>query len=308
MKNQRKAFLFTTLSILCWSTVASAFKITLRYITPIELLALASLTSTVVLFLLLTLQKKLHLLRTLTPADLGLSLAMGVLSPFLYYLFVFRAYELLPAQQAQPLNMIWGIVIVILSAPLLGQKVGPRTLLALLIAFSGVIVLSTEGDIARMNIKEPLGVGLALASSIFWSLYWLLNTRDRRDPLLRLFLNFCFGTVFVWTAMVLFHPLRPPPLAGLLGGMYAGVFEMGLTFYFWLQALKFSRTTAKVSILVYIVPFLSLVLIHRVVGEAILPASVAGLILIVGGILLEQTGRNGPGRPVVKDAGREPAA
>jgi drug/metabolite transporter (DMT)-like permease len=78
------------------------------------------------------------------------------------------------------------------------------------------------------------------------------------------------------------------PLAGIAGAAYAGIFEMGLTFYFWLKALKLSATTARVSILIYLMPFISLVLIHLVVGETILFSSVAGLVLIVGGIVLEQ--------------------
>ena len=87
--------------------------------------------------------------------------------------------------------------------------------------------------------------------------------------------------------MFLFSPLRFPPVEGLIGAGYVGIFEMGLTFYFWLKALKLSETTAKVSILIYIMPFISLILIHFVVGETILLSSIAGLILIVSGILGE---------------------
>lgn len=216
-----------------------------------------------------------------------MSICMGVLSPFLYYLCVFRAYSLLPAQQAQPLNLIWGIVIVILSIPILKQKIRIRTILAVLISFLGVVLLSTEGNFSHLHIKSPLGVGLALGSSIFWALYWLFNTKDKKDPIVRLFLNFCFGSLFIIIYYLLFFTLRFPPLEGIIGAGYTGIFEMGLTFYFWLKALKLSETTARVSILIYIMPFLSLIFIHFVVGEKILLSSIAGLILIVAGIVGE---------------------
>lgn len=285
--NQKKAYFFAILSILCWSTVASAFKLSLRYLSFAELLLYSAMVSTLVLFLILAFQKKIILLKNLEKRDYFLSLVMGGLSPFLYYLCVFKAYSLLPAQQAQPLNLIWGIVIVILSIPILKQKIKLRTILAVLISFMGVVLISTEGNLSHLEIKSPLGVGLALGSSIFWAIYWLFNTKDKKDPIVRLFLNFCFGTVFILIYIVLSYPIRVPPIKGLIGAGYAGIFEMGLTFYFWLKALKLSETTAKVSILIYIMPFLSLILIHFVVGEKILISSVTGLILIVTGILAE---------------------
>jgi len=54
------------------------------------------------------------------------------------------------------------------------------------------------------------------------------------------------------------------------------------------MALKNSSTTAKVSNLVYISPFISLFFIRFAVGETILVSTVVGLMLIVSGILLQQ--------------------
>ncbi|MCK4835422.1 MAG: DMT family transporter [Candidatus Aminicenantes bacterium] len=286
--DQKKAYFFALLSILCWSTVASAFKISLRTLTYIELLIISAFVSTIVLFIIIMAQKKAASLKALKRDDILLSLFMGFLNPFLYYLCVFKSYSLLPAQQAQPLNLIWGIVIVIFSIPILKQKVKIHTFIAILISFMGVIIISTEGHLTFLKIKSPLGVALALGSSIFWSVYWLINTKDKQDPIIRLFLNFCFGTFFIILFFILFHPFRMPPIRGMIGATYVGLFEMGLTFYFWLKALKLSQTTAKVSILIYIMPFISLIFINLFVGEKILFSSIAGLVLIVGGIMLEQ--------------------
>jgi len=73
----------------------------------------------------------------------------------------------------------------------------------------------------------------------------------------------------------------------LLGSAYIGLFEMSLTYFFWLMALKFSENTAKVSNLVYISPFISLIIIERVLGEKILISTIVGLTLIVAGILIQ---------------------
>jgi drug/metabolite transporter (DMT)-like permease len=63
---------------------------------------------------------------------------------------------------------------------------------------------------------------------------------------------------------------------------------MGITFLLWLKALKLSKTTAHVTNLIYLVPFLSLMLISLAVGEKILASTVVGLLFIVAGIVLQK--------------------
>ena len=103
MTRQSKAYACALLTVLFWSTIASAGKITLRYLTPIELVLYASIVSSIVLLTTLTFQKKLSLIRQVSVKEWGLSVGYGLLNPFLYYLVLFKAYDILPAQQAQPL-------------------------------------------------------------------------------------------------------------------------------------------------------------------------------------------------------------
>ena len=79
-----------------------------------------------------------------------------------------------------------------------------------------------------------------------------------------------------------------PPWQGLVGGIYVGLFEMGLTFLAWLKALKCAKTTAHVVNLIYLVPFLSLVVIALIIGETIRVSTIIGVVLIVAGIVLQK--------------------
>ena len=109
--------------------------------------------------------------------------------------------------------------------------------------------------------------------------------------MVKLLLSFVFGLAFVSGAA--FALAGPPPLdpRGIGGSVYVGVFEMGVTFVLWMRALSLSRTTAQVSNLVYLSPFLSLGLISVIVGETILPSSVIGLVFIIGGIVIRRFDR-----------------
>jgi drug/metabolite transporter (DMT)-like permease len=295
MERQTKAYLFAGATVLLWSTVASAFKITLGHLSFIEMLLGASIVSMTALFLILLAQGKLPVIGTYSRAEIARSAALGFLNPFLYYVILFKAYSLLPAQEAQPLNWTWPIMIVLLSIVILKQPIRWVSVLAILISFTGVLVISTRGDVLAFRFTNLPGAMLALGSSVIWALFWIYNVKDRRDEIVKLFLNFVFGTLFTLAAVLLSGEIRVPPAAGIVGVIWVGLFEMGITFVTWLKALQLSRTTAQVSNLVYAAPFLSLFFIHYIVGEEILPSTIAGLVLIVAGVVVQQYASRGRG-------------
>ena len=287
MYKQRQAYIYAIIAVLFWATVATAFKISLRYLDYIELLFYASISSIVALFVILLIQKKLKLLATSAKRDYVRSALLGFLNPFLYYVVLFKAYSLLTAQEAVTLNYIWPIMLALLSIPLLRQKIGALSILAIVISFIGVFIIATKGDILSFRFTNPGGALLALSSAVIWALYWIFNIRDKRDEIVSLFLNFVFGLIYILITMFILSKFRTPDIRGLMGGAYVGLFEMGVTFALWLKALKLSRTTAQVGNIVYAAPFLSLVVISIVVGERILVSTIIGLVFIVLGILVQ---------------------
>jgi len=294
MEKQKQAYIYAIASVSLWSTVASAFKISLRYLDFLQLLFYASITSILILFLSLLIQNKLELLKRYSKKDYLRSVLLGFLNPFLYYVVLFKAYSLLPAQEAQPLNFTWPIMLALLSIPLLKQRIGFRSVLGILISFAGVFIISTQGNILKFSFTNLNGALLAVGSALIWALFWIYNTRDQRDDVIKLFLNFVFGFIFILISILLFSRITFPETTGLAGATYVGLFEMGITFILWSKALKLSRTTAQVSNLIYMSPFLSLVFIHFIVGERILPSTIIGLIFIVTGIIVQQCS----GRPI----------
>lgn len=288
MDRQKKAYIYAGATVLCWSTSASAFKISLKHIEILPFLLIASLTSTSILALHLLVSGRHRLLKICTRRDYLRSALLGLLNPFLYYTILIHAYDLLPAQQAQPINFTWPITLVLLSALLLKQPLRPRDIIATAISFAGVLIISSRGHLFDLQFTSAHGVLLALASTFIWASFWIINTTDSRDEVLRLCLNFAFGTVYLSIAAVLLGRMHELTLPGVLGGAYVGVFEMGIAFLCWLKALRLSKSTALITNLIFLVPFFSLVLISIFVGETIALATVAGLILIVAGIILQR--------------------
>lgn len=288
MEKTRQSYIYAGLAVFFWATVPTAFKICLGELPIIPMLTIASLVSAAILFSVLLFTGKLNLITKGTVKDFINSAILGLINPFLYYLILLKAYQLLPAQVAQPLNMIWPIILVFLSVPLLQQKIKARSYLALLISFAGVYLISSQGDPLHPGHSDTAGVLLATGSSVFWAFYFILNMRDKRDEAVKLFLNFLFGSIYLVSALLITDKWPDSFSAkGILSAVYIGIFEMGITFYFWLRALQLAPTTDKVSNLVYLAPFLSLVFVHFIINEPIFYTTLAGLLLIISGIFIQ---------------------
>ena len=288
MTRQSRAVVFALLAIFLWSTVATAFKLSLAYLSPVELLLYSTLFSIFIFGAILSWNNKLKLIFQCTKKEYVLSILLGFLNPFLYYLILFKAYDLLPAQQAQPINYTWAITLSLLSVPLLKHKIVWQQGLALVISYFGVVIISTEGRPFDLEFTNSLGVFLALASTVIWALYWIFNTRDKRDPIVALFLNFIFSIPFIISYYILTEEPRLVPMNGLMGAAYIGLFEMGICFVLWLMAMKLTNNTTKISNLIFLSPFLSLILIHFILGEQIVAGTYIGLTLIIIGLIIQQ--------------------
>lgn len=288
MTNQSKAYILAISAVLLWSTVATAFKTALFGMTFTSLLFFSTGVSFLLLLVFVLLKKKFVQSFVISKRQWFNSAAMGFLNPFLYYMVLLKAYSLLPAQIAQPLNYTWPVVLVVLSAPFLGHKLTWKTLAALFVSFFGVLVISMQGK-WDLSISSPFGVALAAGSSIIWSIFWLINLKDKRDEIQKLFLNFLFGFVYISIYMAFFEPIHFELNKSFFAAIYVGCFEMGITFVLWLAALRFSSSPEKISSLVFLSPFLSIIFISTLLHETIHLSTIIGLCFIVAGIILSKT-------------------
>jgi len=288
MHNQSKAYTLALISIAFWSTMGTAFKLTLNYLNPEMLLLISTFTAFIFLGIVIIVKGKFEMLKTLTLRQGVNSALMGLFNPFLYYLVLFEAYNRIPAQEGIALNYIWPVMLVIFSIIFLKQKIRMISLLAILISFSGTIVIALHGNFTEFRFSDTLGVILAVGSALFWASFWILNMKDPREAIVKMFVNFGFGALYILAWNIFKSDLVFPAVSGLAGAVYIGIFEMGLTFVLWLTALKLSANTARISNLVFISPFISLVMVSIFIGEKILPSTVVGLAIIVSGIAIQQ--------------------
>jgi drug/metabolite transporter (DMT)-like permease len=288
MDRAKQSYIYAGLAVLFWSTIPTVFKLGLGELDILTMLTIATFTSTAVLFFIVCISRKLELLRKTSGKEFLFSALLGLINPFIYYIILLKAYKLLPAQVAQPLNMIWPIILVFLSVPVLKQKIRAKSFAALFISFAGVYIISSQGHPFQPGKSDTTGVLLATGSSLFWALYFIFNMKDKRDEAVKLFTNFLFASVYLIITVSIFgNSGAAVNFKGASASVYVGIFEMGITFFFWLKALQLSSTSDKVSNLVYLAPFLSLIFVHFIIKEPVYYTTPAGLLLIISGIFIQ---------------------
>lgn len=287
MKQDNRALLYGLGAVAGWSTVATAFKLALEVLNPVQLVFWATLTATTILFVTTTIKSGLSALPKSFMHQPLLSFSAGLLNPVIYYLLLFAAYDALPAQVAMSINYSWAIVLTFMAAIFLKQAITAADYFAGLICYLGVILIVTGGSLEAFGESHWVGVGLALASTVIWATYWSMAIKDDREPLVGLTINFLIALPV--TALICFLISDFGISAkGLMAAGYVGLIEMALGFVMWSTALKLSSNASRVSNLIFLSPIISLLLIAGVLGEAIQVTTVLGLALILGGLLGQQ--------------------
>jgi drug/metabolite transporter (DMT)-like permease len=187
------------------------------------------------------------------------------------------------------INYLWPIMLVLLSVPLLHHSLRRRDVAGMLLSFGGVLVLALGGTSQGGSRPGVAGLVLALASTGIWALYWILNMKASGDPVARLAGGFAWGLVYLLCLGLASGRLEFAGLGAevLFGGLWVGLFEMGLTYIIWLEALSLARSPAEVGSLIYVTPFASLAFIGLVAGEPLQVATFLGLALVLAGLRVQ---------------------
>lgn len=296
MQEKNKAIIYAAIAVLSWSTVATMFKVTLKYFTYFEMLLVASISALVVFSIVLTIRKKWKDIKHLTLSQWRWGAITGLLNPVAYYLVLFKAYDLLPAQVAQPINYSWPIVLLVLMAIIARKPISKVKYIGMFLSLGGVALISLgTGRLDGENLSFS-GLLLALFSAFLWGTYWIINNQSKKlDSVVALFLTFFFGSAYLVIA-AFFSEVNLSATTGLLSAIYVGGFEMGIPFIFFGLAIRKTNNPALINQMCYLSPFISLFLIHIFLGEHIYATTYIGLFLIIFGIVFNeyfQIKRNG---------------
>ncbi|HEX7622177.1 MAG TPA: DMT family transporter [Anaeromyxobacteraceae bacterium] len=233
----------------------------------------------------------------LPPRDaLGPLALMGFVGVAFHQLLQAHALTLTSAVSAGWLIGLIPVWSAVLAAVVLHERFGPRKVAGLLVGFTGAVLVVTRGRFEGRLLALPSTRGdlLVLASTLNWALYTVLGhgTIRRLGPT-----RATAGTMLLGWLMLAplflahagwseFARLSAPGWCALL---FLGVAASALGYLFWYGALE-RVEASRVAALLYLEPLVTLAAAVAVLGEQVGITTVAGGLLVLGGVLLVQTG------------------
>ena len=215
---------------------------------------------------------------------------LGVGGLFGYHALYFAALQLAPPAEANLVNYLWPLLIVLLSAPLAGENLGWPHLVGALLGLAGVVVLAIGRGLSFTG-HYALGYALALGCAFAWSLYSVLSRRLGETPTDAI-ASFCAAaSLLSLVCHLLFEPtVWPATTVAWLAVLALGLGPAGTAFYLWDHAVKRGdiRTLGALS---YATPILSTALL--IVAGRAQPTSallLAALLVTAGALLASVVG------------------
>jgi drug/metabolite transporter (DMT)-like permease len=210
--------------------------------------------------------------------------ALGVYGLFAYHLALFVALRNAPAVEANLINYLWPLLIVVLT-PLFvrGKRLTARHVIAALLGFTGAALLVTGGKFA-FEWQYATGYALALCAALIWSTYSLATSRLGAVPTVMVGLFCAVSGLLALICHALFEPRYEIAHADWPWLIALGLGPMGLAFFAWDAALK-RGDPRSIGLLSYLTPLLS-TLVLALGGGMLTGLTIAAMVLIIGGALL----------------------
>lgn len=185
---------------------------------------------------------------------------LGVGGLFGYHALYFAALQLAPPAEANLVAYLWPLLIVLLSAPITGERLGWPHLLGALLGFAGVVVLAFGRGVTFTG-ANVLGYALALGCAFTWSLYSVLSRRFGETPTDAI-AAFCAASAALSFAchLAFERTVWPASMTAWLAVLALGLGPAGAAFYLWDHAVKRGDIRA-LGALSYATPILSTALL-----------------------------------------------
>jgi len=212
------------------------------------------------------------------------TLLLGIYGLFGYHFLLFVALRSAPPLEANLVNYLWPLLIVVLAPLLLpGLRLRALHLVAAVAGFAGAALAIVGGQ--RLAGGLSWGYLAAAGSAFVWATYSLGTQRVARFPTAAIGL---FGLVSGVLALACHALLEPAALLSARDWLLIvaiGLGPLGAAFFFWDAALKRSDPR-RIGLLSYLTPLASTSLLAATTGRSLTVWTAAAALLIVGAALV----------------------
>jgi drug/metabolite transporter (DMT)-like permease len=267
-----------------WGASFIATKVALQDVSPITIVWLRFAMGVVVLGLTVAARKQFAMPK---PNEWGYFAVLGFLGITFHQWLQSNGLKTSEASTTAWIVATTPVFMALLGCLVLKERLSPLKVAGIGLAFFGVLLVVSDGDLASLSFGTFGAPGdiLILISSVNWAVFSALSRRGLKtySASLMIFFVMLFGWLF--TSVLFFGgglATEIPALTvnGWLGILFLGIFCSGLAYVAWYDALQV-LSTAGTGVFLYIEPLIAMVVAFVILGEPVTVASLVG-----GGIIL----------------------
>ena len=282
MKRETSMALIT---VMMWSTLAPAVKLTTENIPTMQMLCITSGLAFLFLLFYNGIRNKLSLIKKMSPQTILKMAGLGFLGLFLYSALYYYGIDQLTSSEACILNYLWPLMTVIFSGILLHEPMTAKKIVSMLLSFLGIVILSLGGEHGSGN--AVLGILACILAAACYGLFSVLNKKEGMDQGLTMMVIWLTTSLCAALCSLFGKPWVPVHGLSWAGLIWIGVFLNAVAYLLWALAINGTDSTAAIANLAYLVPLLSMILSILFLHEPLKLQLIIALVLIVGGILLQ---------------------
>ncbi|MBE6068581.1 MAG: DMT family transporter [Clostridium lundense] len=285
---EKLAYVLVILTSLLWGSSATVGKIVLKNLNNFQILFYISFIAFVSLFIISWKKGSLNEVKSYTKRDYFNFAYMGFIGVFLYDIFFYGALMYAPAQEVFIVNYTWPVWVGIFSCILIKEKFGIKKAIAIGMGFVGIYLVVSKGKMnMAVEIENVKGYAMALMGAVCYGIFSVLGKKHNYDKFLSMMFYYAFTFIYISIYLCIFYYIPAINFKEFLGLIWLGAFSGGIASVLWFLALKYGDTF-KMSNMIFLTPFISLIYTHFILGDRIYLSSFIGLLFIIIGILIEK--------------------
>ena len=268
-----------------WALIPVVLKTGQNSLDNHQFLFYSSLVSFLLFALLSFFTKSYKTFKKLNVITWAKTVFLGFLGTYLYYILLYFGYKNAKGLEVLVLQYSWPIFIVLLSTVLLKEKLTKKKILSIVIGFLGVIFMLTKGNFAQIHLNNIKVDILVIFGAFAFALFSVLSKKVTIDAYTLNTIYFFTATICSFISMLTFSSFKLPNTHSLLPIIINGLFVNGISYLFWIKALKYAPASF-VAPFVFLTPIVSSLYLVLFFGEIFLSIYLVGMILvIIGGVI-----------------------
>lgn len=283
------AYVSASLAAIVWGASFIATKVALADISPVTIVWMRFAMGLLVLGVAVALRKEFSLPKK---NEWGYFALLGFLGITFHQWLQSNALQTSEAGTTAWIVATTPVFMALLGWLVLKEKLDGIKIFGIVLAFLGVLVVVSDGNLASLSIGTfgAPGDALVLASALNWSVVSVLSRRGLKTHSSGTFIFYmmafgCLFTSIVFVSGGYYAEIPALSFNGWLGILFLGILCSGLAYIWWYSALQ-ALTTAGTGVFLYIEPLVAMAVAFFVLTETITSASLLGGAVILFGVWL----------------------